>query len=203
MKIILKSALCLAVLFFSHESLAAARIAVVDFDTTQYSYFDIRSQRVDLAGQQFAEYVIDELVNTDMFEVVEREKLRTVINELGFSKSGFVDQSSAPRIGRLLGAKYLLTGKITNVGMAEERFQDFGMDMNVLNVTLTASIRIINTQTGSIVFSTRAKGEKKLKAGSFGGGYQMSSSDSLAEELADQLAIDLIDRLRESGKTFP
>src|SRR5690606_33849117 len=83
-----------AVIFFMPAaSWALPRIAVVDFDTNQYS-----SQ---IAGDQLADYVIDELVNTGLFDVVEREKMASITRELGFGASGLVDPSSAAQMGRL------------------------------------------------------------------------------------------------------
>lgn len=78
------------------------RIAVVDFDTHQYS--------AELAGVQLADYVMDELVNTGLFDVVERDKLNSVMQELSFGASGIADPSSAAQMGNLLGARMVLTG---------------------------------------------------------------------------------------------
>jgi curli biogenesis system outer membrane secretion channel CsgG len=190
---------------------AAPKIGVVDFDTTQYPSYrlplfgavsDERSNQINVVGQQFAEYITDELVNSGLFDVVERQKLEGVMNELGINNSAWFDQGSAPRVGKLLGATYLLTGKVTNIGAAEERFADFGMQMNVVTISVTASIRIINTETGTIAFSARANGKKKLKASSDGRGYQSQSDTNLGDDLAQSLAVDLIARLRASGKQF-
>lgn len=197
----------IGIIFFASASLAAPRIAVVDIDTTDYASFSFDStsgrQSGSLSGELLAEYITDELVNSNLFDVVERSKIKSAINELGFARSGFVDQSSAPKIGKLLGAKYLLTGKVVRLDATEERFVDFGMNMVSLNVQASANIRIVNTQTGSIVFSTRASASKKLKASAYGGGGNSVIGSSISSDLAESLAVDLIEKLKESGKTFP
>ena len=45
--------------------------------------------------------------------IVERERLKDIREELSFEQSGEVDGSSAQKIGKLLGVRYILSGKIT------------------------------------------------------------------------------------------
>jgi len=45
--------------------------------------------------------------------IVERERLKDLREELSFEQSGEVDGASAQKIGKLLGVRYLLSGKIT------------------------------------------------------------------------------------------
>jgi len=45
--------------------------------------------------------------------IVERERLKDLRAELSFEQSGEVDGASAQKIGKLLGVRYLLSGKIT------------------------------------------------------------------------------------------
>ena len=42
--------------------------------------------------------------------MIERAQLQALVEEIGLGQSGLVDPDSAPRIGRLLGAKYLAGG---------------------------------------------------------------------------------------------
>lgn len=170
------------------SSIAAPRIAVVDFDTNQYS--------AQLTGAQLADYVVDELVNTGLFEVVEREKLSTVVNELGFSGSGMVDPSSAAQMGRLLGAKYLLTGRVISLGSEEKSFSGYGITSRNTVLSLAVSVRVLDTETGSVAFSTRTTVNRTINET---GGLSVQSSTAFSA-LSEQAAVQTVAELQNSGK---
>lgn len=64
--------------------------------------------------------LIADLSLVESLSVVERIKLHKILDELGFSSTDLVDQSKAPRMGKLLGAGTLVTGAFTAL---EERLQ--------------------------------------------------------------------------------
>jgi curli biogenesis system outer membrane secretion channel CsgG len=64
--------------------------------------------------------VLQDLFTTEVSErshgklrLVERERLKDIKGELSMQQSGDVDAATAQKIGKLLGAKYMLVGKIT------------------------------------------------------------------------------------------
>ena len=64
--------------------------------------------------------VLQDLFTTEISErshgklrLVERDRLKDVKGELSMQQSGEVDAATAQKIGKLLGAKYMLAGKIT------------------------------------------------------------------------------------------
>jgi len=52
------------------------------------------------------------LVHSERLQIVSRQRIQTVMNEQNFGMSGYVDDKTAQRIGRLLGARFVLTGEI-------------------------------------------------------------------------------------------
>jgi tetratricopeptide (TPR) repeat protein len=48
--------------------------------------------------------------------VIERIKMKEIYNELGLSSTSLVDESTAPRFGKLLGASFIITGAFTDIG---------------------------------------------------------------------------------------
>jgi TolB-like protein len=93
------------------------------------SIFTSRSERSRLAVLKFIntspkekadyyqpwEYGIAAMLTTDleetaMFNIVDRERLNDVLQELKLQQSGLVDQKTAVTIGRLIASKYMLTG---------------------------------------------------------------------------------------------
>lgn len=108
-----KKKITMAVLYFENNS-------IVDKD------------KLEPLGKGIADMLITELTKIKSFKVVERERLNDILNELKLSQSGAVDQSTAQKIGKLLGAQTLLMGSFVN---------SFGNKMRV-------DLRIVETETG-------------------------------------------------------
>jgi TolB-like protein len=81
-------------------------VAVLDFtnsalmDHAQYEPFT-----VGLAGM-----LLSELRQNRSIELVERERLRAVLDEIDLARSGRVDAATAARVGKILGADYMIFG---------------------------------------------------------------------------------------------
>jgi hypothetical protein len=183
----------LLLLFAAGEAMALPKIAVVDFDTNQYS--------AQLTGAQLADYVTDELVNLGVFEVVEREKLRSITREIGLGQSGLVDTGSASQMGKLLGARYILTGRVISLGAEEKTFNGYGIESRNTQLSLSVSIRIIDTETGSVGFSARTTAQRTINQM---GGLRIQSSnayDGLAQEAAVKVVADISNSGRFTGET--
>lgn len=61
-------------------------------------------------GRGLAEMLTTDLANVGRLQVVERIRLQAILDELELSRSEYVDQATAPRVGRLLGAGRLVGG---------------------------------------------------------------------------------------------
>jgi TolB-like protein len=100
-------------------------IAVVEF-------VDLKGRVTDL-GRFLAEKLITRLYQTKKFKVIERQLLNKIVNEQKLSLTGMIDQSTAQRLGKLLGVDAIASGTVTDLGK-----------------TLDINARLINTQTGEI-----------------------------------------------------
>jgi curli biogenesis system outer membrane secretion channel CsgG len=104
--------------------------------------------------------------------VIERERLAEIRGELNFQQSGEVDTATVQKIGKLLGVKYVMTGKITRFAYKEGGFNTgwgvgalvgkvtgSGMagavagSVNVKKASFTGrlDIRLIEVETGEIL----------------------------------------------------
>ena len=104
--------------------------------------------------------------------VIERERLSEIRGELNFQQSGEVDTATVQKIGKLLGVKYVMTGKITRfaykeggfgtgwgVGALVSKVTGDGMagavagSVNVKKASFTGrlDIRLIEVETGEIL----------------------------------------------------
>lgn len=104
------------------------------------------------------EIAYDELVNSGYFDVVERERLDAVCDELSFDMSGLVDQSSAARVGRMLGAQYILIGSLN--GLSTRRIDNGIAWIDTKNAQVYAhiSMRVVEVETGRVVLASRGDG---------------------------------------------
>lgn len=80
----------------------------------------------------FSEMLSIDLSKVTKLTVLERIRLKAIIDELEFSRSGLVDQNSAPRLGKILSAGLLYSGSYT---ITDD--ENLKMDLNSWNITDT------------------------------------------------------------------
>jgi TolB-like protein len=98
--------------------------AVTAKNTLAVLYFRNRSGLEDLdpLRKGLALMLITDLSTVQDLQVVERVRLQALVEELGLGSSGIVEQGTAPRVGKLLGARWLVGGDI-NGGQQNLRVQ--------------------------------------------------------------------------------
>lgn len=116
------------------------KIAVLDFQL-QGGRHDSNDM-----GKIVAEWLITALVKEGRFDVIERRLLEKVLQEQKMHASGLVDESSASKLGKVLGAKIVITGSVM-------QFQ------NVMEV----NARIIEVESSSIVAAENVKSTSAAK----------------------------------------
>jgi TolB-like protein len=95
--------------------LAAALLAtsaVADKPRVAVLYFDYSGNNKDLEifRKGLTQMLITDLAANDAITVVERVRLQEVMDELSLQQTNKVDPATAAKIGKLLGAKYLVKG---------------------------------------------------------------------------------------------
>lgn len=111
------------------------KIAVLDFQLQGEGY-----STSDM-GKIVAEWLTTALVKKGNFEVVERRLLQQILKEQELSMTGVIDESSAAKVGKLLGVKAIISGSISKLGSY--------MEVNA---------RIIDVESASIIAAERVKG---------------------------------------------
>lgn len=69
---------------------------------------------LDPLQKGFAFMLMTDLNQVEGIQVLERVKLQALLEEIKLGASGIVDSSTSPRVGKLLGASYLVGGDITS-----------------------------------------------------------------------------------------
>lgn len=112
------------------------------------------------------EMMTTELVNSGLFQVVERGRLDVISREQRRGQQGLMDQKSTPQTGRLAGAQYIMTGAVTKYAVTDSLGGGTlgggsGLTGGLLNTNtawVTLDVRVINSETGAIVYAGRAEG---------------------------------------------
>ena len=159
-------------------------IVIMDFETRVPG----QGARVGLGA---SDMLITALVKTKKYKVYERDRLNAIMKEQKLQMSGAVDMSTAVQIGKLVGAKYILTGAVTEFGVAKSGAHGGGwFDVGKKYYRATVDVRAVNVKTGEIVFADTGSGSLKSRAVSvlgFGGG---ESYDEKKASESMRMAID-------------
>ncbi|MBP5200870.1 MAG: hypothetical protein J6Z82_09525 [Schwartzia sp.] len=105
-----------------------------------------------------SDYVYDALVNSDKFDVVEREHLKEILKEQALGHSGPVDERTAAEFGRLVGAQYIICGNITGIATRKSTGEIVGIGVSQAKVYAHVSARCIEVETGRVWLAGRGDG---------------------------------------------
>jgi len=94
------------------------------------------------------------LVNCGLVNVVSRERQNQMVLELGMQRGAHMDPATAGRLGKQLGAKYYVTGKL---GAVAERMK------KVRRMQYNLFIQVLDIETSMVKFQNEAVRSKALK----------------------------------------
>ena len=135
------------------------RIAVLNF---KYVYVKPHSAIGDVeiplnAGELTAKVFEKSLLKTGKFQVIDREHLKTILNEQSMSLAGL--SADVKNLGRLLNAEGIIIGEITELSTRSAK--------GVVNYkgTCILNLNLINVQMGEIIFTFH--GEEIVPMGTY------------------------------------
>ena len=134
---------------------AAPTIAVAEFGAR----FDRTVHRI------VPNIITENLINSGQFDFFERDKLGAILKEQGFQSAGMVDPSTAVSLGKLSGIDYILTGEIVDFGREVRAFSGYGVRTQTVFYRLEVAVRVLETETGRVVFSKTEMAEEQQNQG--------------------------------------
>ena len=155
------------------RKIVVALLIVTCLTTSAYALPRLTVRKFDdKAGTGEASAITDmmvtELNKIEVFELIEREALDLVEDELDLVRSKRVDSGTAPEAGKLKGAQYSMTGAITFYYYDEE---GGGMTVPIIGITsekktayVELDIRILDNTTGSVMYASGQLGTAKLES---------------------------------------
>ena len=120
-------------------------------------------READTVRRALADGLINALAQRKDVRVVERERIAEALQDLRMSSEGLIDQATALQLGKMTGARVIVTGNILQI-----------------DDELAITARLINTETSELV-ATRATGSR---------GNLLAVVDELAAGVAERLALD-------------
>ncbi len=115
-------------------------------------------------GKSFADAMLTELSRSREVRVVERDFLEDILMELELQASALIDESSAVRVGRLLGARAFIFGTVSQFGNR-----------------LVVRARIVNVERGEVMGVAESAGELD---------QILAVQRTLAADLSQKMAIE-------------
>lgn len=195
------------------QNQAKKRVAVLDFDySTVHSYVSAIFGTDYDVGRGVADMLVDRLVKSGKYSVIERKALDKVLAEQDFSNSDRADSSTAAKIGRVLGVDAIIIGSITQFGRDDQvrsfgglgavtgRWGIGGIGKKKAKAVVQLSARVIDTTTAEILAVASGKGESKrsgttlLGGGGGGGGYGAGAVDMSSTNFAATLIGEAVNK---------
>ncbi|MEA2031002.1 MAG: CsgG/HfaB family protein [candidate division Zixibacteria bacterium] len=143
-------------------------IAFMEFDNNSVGKYQ---EKLGPLGKGLAELFAHYFRNISSFTVIERDKINVVLKELELQKSGTVDRSTAVRVGKIIGAQYMVFGSIMQLD-----------DDNSIML-----VRVVDVETSEIIESIDKEGKPKY----------VKAVKELVEELSGKLDVVLSDEVKK------
>ncbi len=126
--------------FAGNADFKRTKIAVLDFDLKGAGF------ETEDMGAIVAEWFITAFVKDGRFDVIERGLLKKILNEQKLGMSGILDETTATKIGKLLGVKIIISGSVLKL-------------QNILEI----NARIIDVETASIIAAENVKSSAAVR----------------------------------------
>jgi len=123
------------------------------------------------AGEGMKDVMVDRLLATKRFQVIERPEIDSILGELRLQGSGATRTQRRAALGRIKNVQYLLKGTITDFGVVSGGSSFFGTgglrlfgggDRAVMGVTLY----VVEVESGQIICSRSIEESVRAKEGS-------------------------------------
>ncbi len=130
--------------------------------------FANKTTNPNIPADAITDMMTTELNKARIFSLMERERLDYIGEEIRLGQSGLMDPSTAPRVGKIKGAQYTMTGAVTvyhfnkSGGIAAVPGLAGGAAAKTAYVVI--DLRIVNNETGEVEYAEVRQGSAKREA---------------------------------------
>jgi len=118
-------------------------------------------------GAGMTEMLITELIQTNRFNLVERESISAVVGEQALGQTGLVTKETAAKTGKMSGADYMVKGAVTEFlykasgGGITLGFKSGEVGVKTKTAYVGVDVRLIDNNTGQIFASYNANAKAR------------------------------------------
>lgn len=144
------------------------------------------NKEFDSIGTESTSEYINELIKTDTFRIIERQRLNDILKELKLNMTGLVDSSKIKEVGKLLGADAAVFVELSRANYTTNS-KSLGSSERVSELLVTSiTARIVTIDTGEILASASTSNQYK------------NSFTKLGEMVKTGSAMDKLDFVKKS-----
>lgn len=143
----------------------------------------------------FTAELITALVNTNKFNVIERDRMNTITKELKFGDPGEVLPGNAIKIGQLLRAEYFAMGKVEVIEVSQKKAKVLYSKSKKATFygNMVVNMEIVDTRTGKIVAAKKVNLQDVHSESAHGHTTLATFIDRLKEKTVQQLVGGILD----------
>ena len=129
----------MAALFFAPAALAEPpTIAILVFAN------NTGDETFDALGRGLADMLVTDLSHAEGIQLVERARLQEILDEMQLGEGGYLDPKTAAKMGKGVGAKWVLTGSVS-----------------AMNPQMRLDARVVEVETSAVLTATETTGSQK------------------------------------------
>jgi curli biogenesis system outer membrane secretion channel CsgG len=174
------------------------RVAVWEFENHSEQHYWFSNNLGPAARNHIDTQFSENKLLSAKFSVIERDKLNLALKEQGLATAGAVDPTTAAKVGKILGVKYIVMGGIDkfNIDTSKASIGMLGVGGHMVQSFATINLRFVDSTTAERVISVSADGDVKS-----GGGFLKGTSLSrdaewgIASETIQKAAKAVVDKL--------
>lgn len=149
-------------------------IAIMPFDNFSTGEYQ---EKLGGLGKGLADFFAFDFGKISSFTVVERDKIEFIMKEIELQKSGAVDKAAAVQVGKILGAKYMVFGSITQ------------LDYNNARMV----VRVVSVETSEIIGQADREGKPRYSK------MEKELVQQISEDLDVTLNAETVELINQGG----
>ena len=195
------------------QSQGKVRVAVLDFDYSSLSDPGFLSALFPGSSKGVSDVLVNKLVQSNKFTVIERSKIDDIMREQDLGASGRIDPGTAAQIGRALGVEAVIIGSVTQFDIQERRS---GGGLSILGIGVRSTdtdayvkltARMVDTTTGEILMAAEGNGnvsqsDSEVDVRGISGGSSTSNESKLLTLATEQAVDEVVTQLSDSSETL-
>jgi curli biogenesis system outer membrane secretion channel CsgG len=156
---------------FAAPAQGKIRVAIWEFENHADQRWWFSKDLGPAARNQIDTEFSENKILSSKFSVVERDKLNLVLKEQGLAAAGAVDPTTAAKVGKILGVRYVVMGGIDkfNIDVTKASIGMFGVGGQMVQAFATINMRFVDTTTAERVLAVAADCDVKSGGGTFKG----------------------------------